>query len=97
MPFKDPERRKAYNTAYQRQRRRRAGLHVDGFRCYVCPRFPHLRLDLDISFDQALLVTDDPEVQDLIESSPDFWREIFPLALDYGCLPILEKEENEYK
>jgi len=78
MTYKDPEKRRAYNTAYKR--RRRAKLHPE-VRVFICPKYPFLRLGF-ASFDSGFLITTEPAVINQVIVHREFMRFIFPLALD---------------
>ncbi|OGP74980.1 MAG: hypothetical protein A2Y80_08015 [Deltaproteobacteria bacterium RBG_13_58_19] len=94
MPYADPEKRRQYNTRYkQRWRKARAKIHpLLGFRIYVCPVFPHLRVGRD-QFRDSFLITDSPETQVQVERHPEFGRFIFPIALDLSVTIIEDEEE----
>mgnify|MGYP000129697378 CR=1 FL=1 len=84
MPYKDPERRRAYDRRYKQERRRAAsgsGSRPAEVRAYICQRYPHLRLPGGVSFHEGLLVTADPAVQEAVEQSPEFGQDVFRLAL----------------
>uniref|UniRef100_A0A7C5ER33 Uncharacterized protein n=1 Tax=Desulfobacca acetoxidans TaxID=60893 RepID=A0A7C5ER33_9BACT len=84
MPFKDPERRRAYDRRYKQERRRVASLSAPRpteVRAYICHRHPHFRLPGGVSFHEGILVTADPRVQDAVEQSPEFGQVIFRVAL----------------
>jgi hypothetical protein len=84
MPYKDPERRRAYDRRYKQERRRAAsqsatrGGKPQGYLCY---RHPNFRLPGGVSFHEGILVTADPRVQDAVEQSPEFGQVIFRVAL----------------
>ena len=84
MPYKDPERRRAYDRCYKQERRRAASLSAPRpteVRAYICHRHPNFRLPGGVSFHEGLLVTADPRVQDAVEHSPEFGQVIFRVAL----------------
>lgn len=95
MPYKDVKRRRAYNTRYkQRVRKARAKIHpLLGFKIYVCPRFPHLRVGRD-QFRDSFLITANPWTQAQVEAHPEFAVNIFPLALNLELTRIPTDEEE---
>ena len=88
MPYADPEKRRQFQREYKRAwRERQKKINpLRGFKIYVCPRFPYLRVARDC-FYNGFLVTNDPEVQAQVEAHREFGRFIFPLALDLNCTP----------
>jgi len=84
LPFKDPERRRAYDRRYKQKRRRAASRSTPRpteVRAYICHRYPNFRLPGGIQFEGGLLVTADPAVQDAVEQSPEFGQVMFRVAL----------------
>ncbi len=94
MPFSDPEKRRQYNTRYkQRVRKARAKIHpLLGFKIYICPRFPNLRM-ARVCFDNGFLITNDTGIQAEVERHREFGKFIFPLSLDLTCTPREEEDE----
>lgn len=90
MPFKDRERRRRYNTAYKRRIRMKQAHVSAGFKAYICPSHPFLNLGSGLRFENGFLVTSDPELQNLVEADFHFWRQIFPVALDFSSIPRLD-------
>jgi hypothetical protein len=89
VPYRDKERRRAYNTAYQR--RRRAKLHPE-VRVFICPKFPFLRLGI-ACFDAGWLVTSQPAVINEVIGHREFMRFIFPLALARSSTATEDEDE----
>jgi hypothetical protein len=85
MPYKDPEKRRAYHPEYQRRQRANAGLTNSGQtrmrKACLCVKVPHLRLQ-GIAFQDGLFVTDQPEQQARIEQDQMYGREIFSWVLE---------------
>jgi hypothetical protein len=96
MPYSDPEKRRQYNTRYKKRwRKARTKIHpLLGFKIYICPRFPYLRL-AGACFDSGFLITSDVAVQAHVEAHPEFGKFIFPLAMDLTCTPREEEEDEE--
>ena len=90
MPYKDLAVRKEFQRRYKRKWRARAN-GLKKFRIYCCPRYPDICI-CGCNFIGGFLVTDSPEVQAAVERSPDFFRFIFPIRLDFSG-PTLKKEE----
>lgn len=83
MPFKDHEARRDYMRKYKRRQRERAAQR--GLRkCYFCSRFPDLEVGGRIRFVDGFFITGRPEMQQLIEESPEFGRLIvsWPVSPD---------------
>lgn len=85
MPYKDPEKRRIFQREYQRRRRAKAKLS-NGCRplmnkAYVCFKAPQLQL-LGIAFKFGFFVTDQPDVQAMIERNPMYGKEIFSWVLE---------------
>jgi hypothetical protein len=73
MPYKDPERRREFQREYKRKWRK-AQEKINplcGFKIYICPRFPYLRVGRD-QFRESFLITDSPETQGEVERHPEF-------------------------
>lgn len=81
MPYKDIQKRRACSRESKRKARARQAHPLLKFRIYVCPRIPFLRLCAGIQFDNGFFVTDDLTVQERLEGSPHFARDIFPLLI----------------
>jgi hypothetical protein len=94
MPYADPERRQQYQREYKR-RWRKAQEKINplrGFKIYVCPRFPDLRI-ARVRFDNGFLISNDLEVQAQVEGHREFGKLIFPLAMDLTCTLVEEEDE----
>jgi hypothetical protein len=89
VPYKDPEQRRRYNTAYKRRSRATQAKNspFESIKIYLCPRFPSLRVGL-ASFDNGFLITNRRDVQAQVERNPEFGVRIFPLALDLTRVTI---------
>lgn len=86
MPFKDPEKRRQYNTEYK-QRWRKAQTRIQpAVRIFICPRFPSLRVGR-ASFDGGFLITSQKDVIELVLRDPEYMKYIFPVALDTSLVP----------
>lgn len=94
MPYKDPVRRRQFQREYKRQwRQRRGKIHpLQGFKIYICPRFPRLTVGLAY-FDAGFLITDNADVQAQVERHPEFGWHIFALALDLSG-PTMENDNE---
>jgi hypothetical protein len=91
MPYKDPEKRRRYNTLYkQRWRKERATT----LRIFVCPRFPFLRFG-QVQFQGGFLVTTRKDEIDEVLQHPEYWKFIFPLAVDPDLTPTPSLDEDE--
>ena len=84
MPYKDPEKRRQYNTRYkQRMRKAQAKIHpLRGVRIYFCQRYPGLHVSGAGTFFDSFLISKDREVQWMVEAHPMFGEHIFCLALN---------------
>ena len=91
MPYADPEKRREFQRRYKRASRARAN-SLKWFRVYVCPRYPDICI-CGCNFIGGFLVTDSAEVQAAVERSPDFFRFIFPLRLDFSGLTLKKEDE----
>lgn len=71
MPSKDVERRRQFQREYKRKwRKAQEKINpLRGFKIYVCPRFPHLRV-ARACFDNGFIITNDPGIQFGIERHP---------------------------
>lgn len=70
MPYKDRDRRRAYERRYKQERRRAASLSAPRpteVRAYIRHRHPNFWLPGGLSFHEGILVTADPAVQDAVE------------------------------
>jgi hypothetical protein len=94
MPYKDPEKRKQYNTLYKAQWRREQAKNMPGVRVFICPRFPSLRFGM-VQFNWGFLVTNEKNVVDQVLQHPDYWKFIFPLAMDPDLTPTPSLDEEE--
>ena len=85
MPYKDPEKRRIFQREYQRRRRAKEGLtnlrQTLTTKAYICFKAPQLRLP-GIAFRFGFFVTDQPEVQAIIERDPLYGKDIFSWKLD---------------
>jgi len=93
VPYKDPAVRKEFHRRYKREWRALRANPLKKFRAYICPRYPHIAIAGD-RFIGGFLVTNSPAVQAAVEQSPDFFRFIFPLRLDFSG-PTMEMEEED--
>jgi hypothetical protein len=91
MPYKDPEKRRRYNTQYKARRRKERATTL---RIFVCPRFPSLRLD-QVHFQGGFLITNEKEVVDQVMQNSDYMKFIFPLALDSDLIPSPSLDEDD--
>ena len=94
MPYADPEKRRDFQRRYKKKwRAKQAKIHpLLGFKIYICPRFPYLRVGRE-QFRDGFLITDDRAVQAEVERHQEFGRFVFPLSLDLSG-PIIEDEEE---
>ena len=85
MPYKDPEKRRIFQREYQRRRRAKEGLtnpcRPIMSKAYVCFKVPQLRLP-GIAFKFGFFVTDQPDVQAIIEGDPLYGKDIFSWLLE---------------
>ena len=95
MPYADPERRRQFQREYKRKwRKAQEKINpLRGFKIYICPRFPHLRVGRD-QFRDSFLITANPWTQAQVEAHPEFAVNIFPLALnlELTCVPTDDEE-----
>jgi hypothetical protein len=92
MPYADPETRRDFQRRYKKKwRAKQTKIHpLQGFKVYICPRFPFFRLRWE-QFNNGFLITDKPEVQAEVERHHEFGKFIFPIALDLSG-PSVEDE-----
>jgi hypothetical protein len=94
MPYKDPEKRRRYNTLYKERWRRERAKNMPGIRIFVCPRFPFLRFGL-VQFQGGFLITTRMDEIDEVLQHPDYYKFIFPVAVDSDLSPIPSLDEEE--
>ena len=89
MPYKDLEKRRAFDRF--RKSKRRGELKklkaLAGIRLYFCQRYPGLYVHGVGSFIGGFLIVRDPEDQAKVEEHELFWVNIFPIQLDLSCIP----------
>ncbi len=95
MPYANVERRRQFQREYKRKwRARRTKIHpLLGFQIYLCTRFPNLHVG-GTSFHNGFLITNDATVQADVEKHDLFWKDIFPLALNFEITPRDPDEEE---
>jgi hypothetical protein len=91
MPYKDPEKRRRYNTVYKQRWRRERSTTL---RIFVSPRFHSLAFG-QVKFQSGFLVTNEKEVVDQVLQHPDYMKFIFPIAVDRDLIPIPSLDEKE--
>lgn len=98
MPYADVEKRRRFQQKYKRAWRRRQAAKINplrGFKIYICPRFPHLRVGR-AQFDAGFLITDRYEIQVEVEQHPEFTKHIFPLKIDLDLVtPLMGHDDDE--
>jgi hypothetical protein len=94
MPYKDPEKRRRYNTWYKQKWRKERAKNLPGVRIFVCPRFPWLRFGM-VQFNWGFLITSEKDVVDQVLQNPDYMKLIFPLALDPDLTPAPSLDEDD--
>lgn len=84
MPFKDPERKRQYQTEYKaRLREARTQAQSPLVRkIYFCSRYPSLKLGPAVTFRNSFFVTGDPEKQRFIEGCLEYGRLIVSWSVD---------------
>ena len=94
MPYADPERRRKFHREYKRRTRKAQTKNhpLQGFKIYVCVRFPFLWMTLE-QFNGGFLITNNPETQAEVEAHREFAKLIFPLAIDLTCIPTEDEDE----
>jgi len=94
MPYANVEKRRQFQREYKRKwRKAQTKIHpLQGFKIYICPRFPFFRLGRE-QFNGGFLITDSAEVQAQVEAHHEFGKFIFPIALDLSG-PIIEDLEG---
>ncbi len=96
MPYADPDKRREFHRRYKRKwRALRAKISpLEGFKVYVCPRFPGLGVGL-AQFVGGFLITNRPDVQAQVERHPEFGKFIFPLLMDLALAPTETEDEDD--
>jgi len=94
MPYKDPEKRRQYNTQYKQRWRKKKAKNQPGVRIFICPRFPGLRVGLAF-FDNGFLITSRNDVIEQVLRHHEYMRFIFPVALDLDLIPAPTIDEDE--
>jgi len=94
MPYADPEKRRDFQRRYKKKwPAKQTKIHpLLGFKIYICPRFPYLRVGRE-QFRDGFLITDDRAVQAEVERHHEFGRFIFAIALDLTCTPTEDEDE----
>ena len=84
MPYKDLEKRRSFQREYQRRRRAKEGLTNPCrplmSKAYVCLKYPQLRLP-GIAFKFGFFVTNQPDMQAMIERDPMYGNYIFSFII----------------
>jgi hypothetical protein len=94
MPYKDPEKRRRYNTFYKQKWRKERSKNMPGIRIFICPRFPSLRFG-QVQFQGGFLITNEKDVLDQVLQHSDYMKLIFPLALDSDLTPTPSLDEAD--
>jgi hypothetical protein len=94
MPYKDPEKRRRYNTWYKQKWRKERAKNLPGVRVFICPRFPVLRFG-SVQFQGGFLVTSRKDEIEEVLRHPDYMTWIFPIGLDPDLVPIPSLDEEE--
>jgi hypothetical protein len=85
LPYKDLEKRRSFQREYQRRRRAKEGLTNPCRplmrKAYVCLKYPQLRLP-GIAFKFGIFVTDQPDLQSMIERDQMYGNYIFSWILE---------------
>jgi hypothetical protein len=74
--------------------RKERGKNLPGVRIFVCPRFPFLRFG-SVQFQGGFLITNEKDAVDQVLQHPDFWKFIFPLAVDPDLSPTPDLDEDD--
>ena len=84
MPYRDPEKRSEYGRMYRQKKK--AGIPAKKpkslRKCYICLEFPSLCVKSGVWFRNGFLVTDDPEIQRMIEGRADYGQLIFCMRVE---------------
>ena len=94
MPYKDPEKRRRYNTLYKQRWRKERAKNQPGVRIFICPRFPMLRFG-QVQFQDSFLITNEKGVVDQVLQHPDYMKLIFPIAVDPDLTPTPSIDEED--
>ncbi|MGO8761380.1 MAG: hypothetical protein ACLP2P_15495 [Desulfobaccales bacterium] len=95
MPYADVEKRRRFQKQYKAKwRGRQAKINpLLAFKVFISVRYPDLPLGGGAYFRGGLLVTDDLWSQNAVRRHPEYLRSIFPLLIDFDCVPLKEGEE----
>jgi hypothetical protein len=93
MPFKDPEKRRRYNTLYKQRWRKERAKNIPGIRIFISPRFPSLIIG-HVKFQGGFLITNEKDVVDQVLQHSDYMKFIFPISVDWDLTPpSLDEDE----